>query len=912
MEILFFISITVFNFAGGLTTELFDGENVIAIIDTITKYKTEAKTWTYQGSMLSPRSAHAVTVVNFDEVSQFCNEPLPVINGAWGEWGTWSSCSVTCGEGTQTRTRECNNPVPANGGSDCGGDSSENRSCTEESCPTTTTTTTSTTTTTTTVTTTSTSTTTTDTSSTTITTTTTTPTVPTLTPIDGNWGQWSEWSDCSNSCGDGTQTRTRECSDPAPENGGADCEGDDNESRTCNLGDCLTGTLMSFSQLTFTRFNISLVWSISDGPVQKVIAKSLTESDITDEFIVALSRSSKYQDQKFSFLWDEFNAKLTGVDISQDMETVTEGHECAKLRLSEDQKSIVFESVDCVQSRLKPLCQRVVGESIIVTQNPRNKPKTKCVKNQCYLTWLEFLFPKAKSPRRMMKKIMKGRLPWKQRKFQKKRKSGFQVRTKKPRRKGRQFLETNQQDVDMCLAVPILTPVITTITSGITPVLAGTPLAPLIPAPVVPPAAPVVPPPPPPPAVIPPPPAAAPPLAPAVAPALSVGGGTGTVTTTMLTSLNPVQNYDSFLQEFPRTFDSPGQFQARAEIFEANLASINAHNTQFLLGAATFSVVANEYSDMTFNEFMEAKGGVGLFTNNANDVPAAQQTKGELPVNPQLPDSLDFSEITPNFKPRNQVCNNCAAHAAISATEYCLFIAGERNLTARSVQQVSECTDGVALDTGSPIERTNTFCESGFPDVHMDYIINNLDGRLDSESNNPESNEKSSCRDRETEDSKREVSNYFSDIFTTEDYLLDALSQFGPTATNIAVTPMLQFYGGGIYYNPEECSNYVEEEVPEKCRVSRGGRNTYTCVTTENGIDCADLMPQHCDIFFKPSDTSYHHSVTVVGYGEEEDGTQFWKIKNSWGVTWGEEGYFKLARGLGHCSFGTFFTVPQC
>ena len=51
--------------------------------------------------------------------------------------------------------------------------------------------------------------------------------------MDGNWGQWSEWASCSNGCGSGTTTRTRECNDPAPSNGGSDCTGSSTDSATC-------------------------------------------------------------------------------------------------------------------------------------------------------------------------------------------------------------------------------------------------------------------------------------------------------------------------------------------------------------------------------------------------------------------------------------------------------------------------------------------------------------------------------------------------------------------------------------------------------------------------------------------------------------------------------------------------------
>ena len=58
--------------------------------------------------------------------------------------------------------------------------------------------------------------------------------------VDGGWTSWQSWAQCSVTCGLGTVTRTRTCSNPEPSCGGGPCEGEDTRVFECDAGPCTT------------------------------------------------------------------------------------------------------------------------------------------------------------------------------------------------------------------------------------------------------------------------------------------------------------------------------------------------------------------------------------------------------------------------------------------------------------------------------------------------------------------------------------------------------------------------------------------------------------------------------------------------------------------------------------------------
>lgn len=97
-----------------------------------------------------------------------------------------------------------------------------------------------------------------------------------------------------------------------------------------------------------------------------------------------------------------------------------------------------------------------------------------------------------------------------------------------------------------------------------------------------------------------------------------------------------------------------------------------------------------------------------------------------------------------------------------------------------------------------------------------------------------------------------------------EDKLKIALATVGPVSVAIdASHESFQFYSSGVYFEPQCDSEQLD------------------------------------------------HGVLAVGYGTEEDGKDYYIVKNSWGTTWGDAGYVKMARNKkNHCGIASSASYP--
>jgi C1A family cysteine protease len=107
----------------------------------------------------------------------------------------------------------------------------------------------------------------------------------------------------------------------------------------------------------------------------------------------------------------------------------------------------------------------------------------------------------------------------------------------------------------------------------------------------------------------------------------------------------------------------------------------------------------------------------------------------------------------------------------------------------------------------------------------------------------------------------------------------------------------------------------------------------YTCLSTPTGADETTMMPtflvnkgplsiaMNADVLMSYSSgvlnpskddcdpTMLDHALLIVGY-DDTASVPYWIVKNSWATSWGEKGYFRIAKGKNACGIANAVVSP--
>lgn len=249
-----------------------------------------------------------------------------------------------------------------------------------------------------------------------------------------------------------------------------------------------------------------------------------------------------------------------------------------------------------------------------------------------------------------------------------------------------------------------------------------------------------------------------------------------------------------------------------------------------------------EFADMTEEEFAE---------RYLSSMPVVyDESRPRLTEIPRAnDDSVDWREQGAVTPVKNQgSCGSCWAFSAVGNMESRWFLAGH-DLVQLSEQNLVDCDHECSEYEGE--QACDEGCNGGLMWNGFEWVRKN--GGIMSEDDYPYAGYDGQC----SFDQSKTVASFSNWTMLSQDEgdIANYVAANGPVSVALNANN-LQFYIGGVS-DPLLCS------------------------------------PKHIN-----------HGVLIVGYGSEHK--DFWIVKNSWGSSWGEKGYFRMRRGKGTCGINLY------
>jgi C1A family cysteine protease len=295
------------------------------------------------------------------------------------------------------------------------------------------------------------------------------------------------------------------------------------------------------------------------------------------------------------------------------------------------------------------------------------------------------------------------------------------------------------------------------------------------------------------------------------------------------------EKFYNWVQEHKIAIKNGNDFASMLQKFANNDDFIESHNSQ----KSTYTLGHNQFSGMSYEEWLNYVR-LGLGAPEKEAAPNVHTAPKDVSSTPTSVDWTTKTGVVTPVKDQGN-CGSCWSFSATGALEgaYAQKYAQTSSWTGFSEQELVSCN--TVTDSG---------CNGGLMDRAFSYVERN--GGLCSEAAYPYTSgttgKDGTCMESSCTIDKNLNIKSHTDVQTNSDSaLMSALAQQPVSVAIQANQPAFQFYKTGVL--------------------------TDTC------------------------GANLDHGVLAVGYGTYTDGTDYYKVKNSWGAGWGMQGYILLARG---------------